>query len=328
MNLNEQNIIILLIGGIPGVGKSYLSNKIILEYKDMYEIKYLNFDLIENINKDNYLQYQQMRNDYLLKIQEMLDKQIKFVENKSLLIILDDNFFLKSMRKKIYNAIVDKIFQNNINNNNLINFYYLELLLKPNDINYCLKMNSKRNNIQKIPNDIIINMNNIFEYNCPYINKNQNIILHINNEDNINNLNVIKEIFKNKEKYIIKQKEKDSKEIKIIDKDKRAKLIDDIEDIIRKEINNIFKNNKYNKKKGKEISICKKEYMKMIINYIRNMEQNNNNNDANVNKSDLFKLFDECIVNNISNISQKENHIKILKEDFLNYLLEKQLITL
>ena len=322
MNLNEQNIIILLIGGIPGVGKSYLSNKIIGEYKDIYEIKYLNFDLIENINKDNYLQYQQMRNDYLLKIQEILDKQINFVKNKSLLIILDDNFFLKSMRKKIYNAIIDKIFQNNINNNNLINFYYLELLLKPNDIKYCLKMNSKRNNIQKIPNDIIINMNNIFEYNCPYINKNQNIILHINNEDNLNNLNVIKEIFKNKEKYIIKQKEKDNKERKIIDKDKKAKLIDDIEDIIRKEINNIFKSNKYNKKKGKEISIYKKEYMKLIINYIRNI----NNNDEDVNKSDLFKLFDECIINNIS-FSEKENHVKILKEDFLNYLLEKQLIT-
>ena len=43
-------------------------------------------------------------------------------------------------------------------------------------------------------------------------------------------------------------------------------------------------------------------------------------------KSDLFKLFDECIINNIS-FSEKENHLKILKEDFLNYLLEKQLIT-
>ena len=114
MNLNEQNIIILLIGGIPGVGKSYLSNKIIGEYKDIYEIKYLNFDLIENINKDNYLQYQQMRNDYLLKIKEILNKINDInIDNKLLLIILDDNFFLKSMRKKIYNAIFDKILQKN-----------------------------------------------------------------------------------------------------------------------------------------------------------------------------------------------------------------------
>ncbi len=337
--MNEKNIFVLLIGGIPGGGKTYLSNKIISEYKDIYEIKYLNFDLIENINKDNYLQYQQMRNDYLLKIQEIFDNEINIStknnnnnNNKSLLIILDDNFFLKSMRKKIYNAILDKIYQNNNNdknNNNIYNIYYVEILLKV-DINYCLKMNSNRNENQKIPNDIIINMNSIFEYKSPYINNTNNIIVNINDEKDLNNnniINLIKDIFNNnKEKYLIKQKIKEVKKEIIIEKDIKAKLIDDIEDIIRKEINNIFKSNKYNKKKGKEISIYKKEYMKLIINYIRNMEQNNNNNDEDINKSDLFKLFDECIINNIS-FSEKENHLKILKEDFLNYLLEKQLIT-
>ena len=48
--MNEKNIFVLLIGGIPGGGKTYLSNKIISEYQNIYEIKYLNFDLIENIN--------------------------------------------------------------------------------------------------------------------------------------------------------------------------------------------------------------------------------------------------------------------------------------
>ena len=180
--MNEKNIFVLLIGGIPGGGKTYLSNKIISEYKDIYEIKYLNFDLIENINKDNYLQYQQMRNDYLLKIQEILDKQIKFVKNKSLLIILDDNFFLKSMRKKIYNSLIDKIIE--LNNDNLV-FYYLEILLKPSNLNYCLKMNCLRDKNEQIPENIIINMNNIFEYNSPYLNNSQILILYINNEENI-----------------------------------------------------------------------------------------------------------------------------------------------
>ena len=330
--MNEKNIFVLLIGGIPGGGKTYLSNKIISEYQNIYEIKYLNFDLIENINKDNYLQYQQMRNDYLLKIQEIFDNEINYFannntsnnnsNNKSLLIILDDNFFLKSMRKKIYNAILDKIFHNS---NNLCKIYYVEILLKL-DINYCLKMNSKRNSNQKIPNDIIINMNNIFEYKSPYINSNQNIIFNINNENDLKNINLIKEIFNNKEKYIIKQKEEIKTKI-IIEKDNKAKLIDDIEDIIRKEINNILKKNEKNKKRGKEISVYKKEYMKIIINIIKHLKQNDNNdNNIVVDKNtEIYKLLNECITNNIFNISQNEQFIGILKDDFMNFLLQKNI---
>ena len=93
MSLDKNNIFIILIGGIPAIGKSYLSFKILSEYKDIYDIKYLNFDLIENINKDNYLQYQQMRNDYLLKIKELLNNTNIDNNSKPLVIILDDNFF-------------------------------------------------------------------------------------------------------------------------------------------------------------------------------------------------------------------------------------------
>ena len=330
MNSKEKNIFILLIGGIPGIGKSYFANKISVELKDTYDIKYLNFDLLENINKDNYLQYQQMRNDYLLKIQDILNNisgTTVNIENKSLLIILDDNFFLKSMRKKIYNAILDKIIQiqNNLlveNKIDIINFYYLEILLKPNDINYCIKMNSLRKINQRIPENIIINMNNMFEYNSPYANKNQTYILNINNEESINNSNLIKDIFNSKEKYIIKQKEKETKEKNIIEKDNKGKLIDDIEDIIRKEINNILKSNDKYRKKGKEISLYKKEYMKIISNYIKNIEQNEKDSN-NENNSQIFILLKDWVNNNIFNISQNENYSKIIKEDFTNFLIKR-----
>ena len=322
MNSNEKNVFIILIGGIPGIGKTYLANKIISEYKDIYDIKYLNFDLIENINKDNYLQYQQMRNDYLLKMQEILNTIDDISkDNNSLLIILDDNFFLKSMRKKIYNAILDKIMQINkiINQIKFLQFYYLEILLKPNDKNYCLKMNSCREEKQTIPENIIINMNNMFEYSSPYINKSQSIILNINNEENLNNSNLIKDIFKDKEKYLIKQKEKETKDKIIIEKDNKGKLIDDLEDIIRKEINIILKTNEKYRKKGKEISICKKEYMKKISNYIKTMEVNIDKISI---KSSIFDLLKECIINNISNFSQNENNTNIIKEDFILFLNE------
>ena len=283
MNSNKKDIFILLIGGIPGIGKSYLAHKILSEYKDIYEFNYLNFDLLENINKDNYLQYQQMRNDYLLKINEIFkDINNININNKALFIILDDNFFLKSMRKKIYNAILDILMQNNLIQKN-INFYYIELFLKSTDINYCLKMNSKRDNNQIIPDNIIINMNNIFEYNSPYTNKNQTIIININNEESLSNINIIEDVLNNKKKYIIIIKDKD-KEIKDkidIKKDSKSELIDDIENIIRKEINDILKTNENIRKKGKEISLYKKEYMKNILNIIK--QNNNNNNDNNTN---------------------------------------------
>jgi len=336
MNLDTNNIFIILIGGIPAIGKSYLSSKILSEYKDIYTLKYLNFDLIENINKDNYLQYQQMRNDYLLKIKEILnDPNINNNNNnnsKPLVIILDDNFFLKSMRKKIYNSILDKIFESkNIKNN--IKYYFLEILLKPKDLNYCLTMNKKRNNNEMIPDDIIINMNNIFEYNSPYLNKNQSIILEINNEESLKNSNIIKDIFNNNEKYIIKQKEYEEKDKIIIEKDNKAKLIDNIEDLVRKEISEILKSNKNNRKKGKEISIHKKEYMKIIMNTIKKINSENNltndnnynNNNCNGNNSRVFNLLKDCVENNIIDITQNENIIKTIKEDFNIYLAEKEM---
>ena len=231
------------------------------------------------------------------------------------------------MRKKIYNAILDRIIQiqNNLtaeNKTEKLYFYYLEILLKPKDINYCIKMNSLRNVNQRIPDNIILNMNNMFEYNSPYANKNQTFILDINNEENLNNPNLIKDILYSKEKYIIKQKEKEIKEKVIIEKDNKIKLIDDIEDIIRKEINAILKNNDTFRKKGKEISLHKKEYMKIIINYIKNIELNEKDVKFEIN-SQLFLLLKNLVNNNISNISQNENYSKIIKEDFSNFLRKK-----
>ena len=267
MESDLKAIFIMIIGGVPGVGKSFLSNKICTEYKNIFEIKYLNFDSIENINKDNYLQYQQMRNDYLVKIKEIF-RDINDFDTKNLLVILDDNFFLKSMRKKIFNTLMDKVIELN---SNLIKFYYLEILLKPFDINYCLKMNLNREKTNIIPDNIIVKMNNIFEYNSPYANDSQVLILNISNEESLNNNKLIQEIFDNKDKYIIKKKKENEIKEKIkIEKDEKAKLIDDIEDILRKEVNLIFQKNKGIQKRGKEISSYKKEYMKIILNCIKN----------------------------------------------------------
>ena len=318
----KKKIFLIVIGGIPGIGKSFLAERICSEYKNIFDIRYLNFDKIENINKDNYLQYQQMRNDYLLKVKEIFNSiNNNCVLNKSIMIILDDNFFLKSMRKKIYNLLIDKIIELN---SNIFQFYYLEILLKPFDINYCFKMNLNRENKSQIPENIIINMNNIFEYSSPYANNEQVLILDIINEQSIND-NLVKEIFNNKEKYFINYlNEKKEKEEKIIiKKDEKSKLIDDIEEIIRKEVNEIFKRNKENKKKGKEISIYKKEFMKLLINNIKNIE--NNKNEISNNNKDLFELIKNNIINKNFNISENQQLIELIKDNFKNYLFEKKI---
>ena len=320
MESDLKAIFIMIIGGVPGVGKSFLSNKICTEYKNIFEIKYLNFDSIENINKDNYLQYQQMRNDYLVKIKEIF-RDINDFDTKNLLVILDDNFFLKSMRKKIFNTLMDKVIELN---SNLIKFYYLEILLKPFDINYCLKMNLNREKTNIIPDNIIFKMNNIFEYNSPYANDSQVLILNISNEESLNNNKLIQEIFDNKDKYIIKKKkEKEIKEKIKIEKDEKAKLIDDIEDILRKEVNLIFQKNKEIQKRGKEISSYKKEYMKIILNCIKNFE--NEKNIDTENKNELLVILKNCIINKTFNISQNQQLIDLIKNDFNNFLKEKKI---
>ena len=320
MESDLKTIFIMIIGGVPGVGHSFLSNKISTEYKNIFEIKYLNFDSIENINKDNYLQYQQMRNDYLVKIKEIF-RDINDFDTKNLLVILDDNFFLKSMRKKIFNTLMDKVIELN---SNLIKFYYLEILLKPFDINYCLKMNLNREKTNIIPDNIIFKMNNIFEYNSPYANDSQVLILNISNEESLNNNKLIQEIFNNKDKYIIKKKKENEIKEKIkIEKDEKAKLIDDIEDILRKEVNLIFQKNKEIQKRGKEISSHKKEYMKIILNCIKNFE--NEKNIDTENKNELLVILKNCIINKTFNISQNQQLIDLIKNDFNNFLKEKKI---
>ena len=165
-------------------------------------------------------------------------------------------------------------------------------------------------------------MNNLFEYNSPYANKNQIFILEIKDEQSLNDF-FINKIFDNKEKFIIRKKNKDDNEKnKInIEKDITAKLIDEIEDIIRKEVNLILKNSEENRKKGKNISKYKKDYMKIIINKIKIFD-NETLDDKSEKNIVLFNMF---VINNDCNISQNKDLIEIVKKDFKNYLSEKKI---
>ena len=162
INENKTCIFTFLICGIPGIGKSYFCQKLIKDIEEKnkknFEIYYLSFDKIENINENNYLQFQQMRDDFLIIFNEKINYCLENLNHKNYLILLDDNFFLKSMRKKIYNSFIDKIFQFKKNDN--YNFFYSEIFLKCNNLEFVLNNNKKRK--EKIPENIIKRMNKIF----------------------------------------------------------------------------------------------------------------------------------------------------------------------
>ena len=284
-----------LICGIPAIGKSFFCKKLIEEIKKEnqlnynFDIIYLSFDKIENINENNYLQFQQMRDDFLKKYKETIDFCFKNI-NKNYFIILDDNFFLKSMRKKIYNSLIDKIIQFK----NEQNSFYLEIFLKTNNLDYVIKNNENRKD--KIPNNIILRMNEMFEYDSPYIkNKNQKIIL-IENEKSLENFDFTEIL-----KFENTIERKNNIEKKIIEKNNKAKLIDNIEIIIRKKISQIMKEKK-NKKEGKNISLKKKEFMKEISNYILLKECSNENLKVFLKNNDINEIItNEELKNNFLN---------------------------
>ena len=67
--------------------------------------------------------------------------------------------------------------------------------------------------------------------------------------------------------------------------------------------------------------------MKIILNEIKDIEKNKDDKNLE-NKSKIYILLNDCIKNNISIISDKDNHITILKDDFKNYLIQRKLIYL
>lgn len=297
--MNKIKIYTILICGIPGIGKSYFCQKF-MDYLKGDEknnnFVYLSFDAIEQISEDNFSKYQEMRDDYNNNYKQNI---IKYINNPNsapnFFLLLDDNFYLKSMRKKIYQSLTI-IIESYINS---FEFYYSEIFLKANDIGFALKMNEQRKN--KIPEEIIQKMNSSFEYSSPYLENNNNIkikdIIDLNSINSFNFQEFVETHLNKKCKLELKKKEMEQEQLT---KNQRAQLIDDIEISLRQSIGEILRNKKYSMN-GKIISEKKKEYMKKISSLI-------NNNLTN----DLFtKEEDKNIIFQI--LSQNQNTEKIKK---------------
>ena len=267
--MNKCRIYTILICGIPAIGKTYLSKKIVEFYKGNkvgVNCLHMSFDNITNINQDNYFKFKEMRDDFVNKYKMTINTAIN--KDESILIILDDNFYLKSMRKKIYQSMNDII--DNEERSGSFDWFYGEIFLQCSDINYILTQNEERK--EKIPNEIITKMNTLFEYSSPYLsNPNSTFTLSINNKSLLHQLNY-EELFTQVEKCcLIKREKGKSIQSEIISKDSQAQFIDLIELKLRQSINQFMKTNKNKSINGKVISNKKKEYMSILISHIHNL---------------------------------------------------------
>ena len=132
----------------------------------------------------------------------------------------------------------------------------------------------------------------------------------------------IDSINKNMKNYLIKikqEKKNDNKQIINI-KNNKSVLIDEIENIIRKNINILLKNDDTMKKNGKKISLYKKEYIKNINNFIKNIDKENIEDDTKFDNN-IKILIKECLMKDeIQQIKENKNLENIIISDFQNYL--------
>lgn len=108
--VNPHRIVILMVCGVPGVGKTYLSNKLINQFKTKENIKsfYFNFDEIfvkdsfnDQNNKFDLLKFKASRIKLFEKFKLKMNDLFENSKDTSILII-DDNFYFKSMRKPYF----------------------------------------------------------------------------------------------------------------------------------------------------------------------------------------------------------------------------------
>jgi tRNA uridine 5-carbamoylmethylation protein Kti12 len=409
LNISNKEIFVILLCGIPGVGKTYFTqilknkfeNEEVLKNKDNFFtenhnekvynfLHILNFDkiLLEKFNQDNISQNCKNQNEYsyeedcerkkiLLeqkfdlgfilnnfkncrkelferfknKIDEVINRRSS-VSNKDFIlgqseryfIILDDNFYFKSMRKPFFKYCKEiyrkysKIYNlNEINNKTIyspsfdIQISYLEIHFR-SKIDYALKLNSNRSGVDKIPDEVILRMSENFQWES--FNKHLFYTLNIDSLNSLHEINFTEIISKLEENKNILQEivkisllESQFKSLSLLNKkENKAKFLDWLEINLRRKIGELIKsfnsNNSHNVIKNSSVSSSlfskalsekKKEFLQLIKNLIYKSQENTSINlnmplNSPFSKINFFNL-NFCLEN--------------LKEN--NYLLEQKI---
>jgi tRNA uridine 5-carbamoylmethylation protein Kti12 len=312
---NPENIYVVLLCGIPGVGKTFFSSYFRTQFNSGNVI-YFNFDELfyENAKTNNMFysldltKFKITRNEFFSLFKNKLEELI--TANSSLsntnIFLIDDNFYFKSMRKPYYKLC------------KLKGISYSEIHFQ-SSIDYCLKMNSKRvTPFQKIPEEIIDKINENFQWNS--FNKSFIYEILIEDMDSISKINIkdLIQHFENNRHLIININVKEHldklENIKINKKENKALFIDKLEIEMRKKVGEIIKSSNSSKINPKEISISKKEFMNLIKSLLyKNFTTNNNN---------------ISVYNDINNILQIQLLIEKIKEESYQFKYIDELVSL
>jgi tRNA uridine 5-carbamoylmethylation protein Kti12 len=153
-----NNINIILICGIPGVGKSSFTKllKTILTKEYCWEATSISFDnIFINNSKIDLTKYNDSRLQFYNSFKNKLKENIDNSESPFFM-LLDDNFYFRSMRKPFYKLVKEQLKSN-------ISITYLEIHLL-GSLDYCLKNNKNRKtDIEVIPDQVVEKMYNCFE---------------------------------------------------------------------------------------------------------------------------------------------------------------------
>ena len=190
LTLENNKGALILVSGIPGAGKSFISDELAKLFPKNLTILKINFDKTESLlaaaaqnQLDALIQKAVLlfesnsapiiTQDELLTVDQISREQnydrFRWKENrkfvydltfkimqtllnsgKKFIILLDDNFLLNSMRKPYYKLAARS------------NLAYCETYIKA-DLATCLKRNAQRNDASKVPEDILVKAQNSFE---------------------------------------------------------------------------------------------------------------------------------------------------------------------
>jgi tRNA uridine 5-carbamoylmethylation protein Kti12 len=256
-SIKDNNINVILICGIPGVGKSTCADKLrtCLLQKD-FKIETLNFDKI--FLKDSKIDlsiYNQSRLQLFNTFKTIIHKYLNTSEK--LFILLDDNFYFRSMRKPYYKFIKDILKSCKA----CIKVSYLEVHLRAK-LEYCINNNNQREGLELIPNEIIEKMHNSFEYHSflkPLV-----YLKDITSREDLigeNEVELILNKLENNYKEILKAIENEAKQKKTQNKELKAVFIEQLDIALRAKNGELLK---VDKTKGKELSALKQQYLQLI----------------------------------------------------------------
>lgn len=176
---SSKHATVLLLCGLPGSGKSTLVNGLISYLSDIDKILVIDYDrladeVVQTPNTDVSVKqsstlghtfdskdleaWRKSRCIALNKLKNELHCHFsdENITKQSMLIIMDDNFHLKSMRREIYRACQECV----ANFDSTIGFVTLYV---STPIEVCISQNNKRDGKNRVPVDVIHRMSNAIE---------------------------------------------------------------------------------------------------------------------------------------------------------------------